>query len=180
MTARTGAGDLCGAQFAPQLPPERGRPPVDRIGRFRPAHAPGFGYDGTRSLGVRLGLQRFGSRDVAHQYVAATRKEPAWLPPRRSNGAASAPGSAAAAGAAQPTRQCPPAAKTETRVTNSNSGHRPHARPAIAVVDVSIMLNRHHASRRISASRRLREVSRLHIWLHVAKARGPLPLGKGL
>jgi hypothetical protein len=37
--------------------------------------------------------------------------------PRHASGAAYAPGSAAAAGAAQPTRQCPPAGKTDTRVT---------------------------------------------------------------
>jgi len=35
-------------------------------------------------------------------------------------------------------------------------------------------------SRRISAPMRLRDFSRLHIWLHMTKARDPLPMGKGL
>ncbi len=56
---------------------------------------------------------------------------------------------------------------------------RPQTHPAIAVVDVSIMLNGHHASWRISASRRLRDVSLLHIWLHVAESQRPSPIGKG-
>jgi len=39
------------------------------------------------------------------------------------------------------------------------SGDRPQTHPAIAVLDVSIMRNRHHASHRISTPRRFRDDS---------------------
>ena len=35
-----------------------------------------------------------------------------------------------------------------------STGDRPQTHPEVAVVDISIMLNRHHASRRISTQRR--------------------------
>jgi len=39
------------------------------------------------------------------------------------------------------------------------AGDRPQTHPAIAVVGVAIMLNRHYAARRMSASRRFRDDS---------------------
>jgi hypothetical protein len=60
-----------------------------------------------------------------------------------------------------------------------SAGDRPQTHPAIAVVHVSILLNRHHGSRRISAPMRLHDVFRLHIWLHKANSKRPSPNGKG-
>jgi hypothetical protein len=60
-----------------------------------------------------------------------------------------------------------------------SAGDHPQTHPAIAVVHVSILFNRHHGSRRISAPIRLHDVFRLHIWIHKAKSKRPSPNGRG-